>query len=243
MTNTDSVTGTATRVALSDPAAAAPEEHGYFPGDTGELEYAARCAYVQLMRKTYISSQSDPDHWRAVVEHEDAIRSRMSDLFLELRVDPKREIAMKWQVPAENGDIASLIRPLRYTREQAAVMMIAREALLAARTGSTEDGQMREDAWLDIEDIVALVLTYPAVTDNRGDRAKARAQSAVENARTMGVLLGRPDATRLRVSPVIELLMPVEKLEELVEWFAGGADPAEKAAESNDEDLIEEAAR
>ena len=233
--------------ALGGPTVPDADEGGFFPGDTGKLAYEARCAYVQLMRKTYISSESDLGHWRAVLEHEDAIRSRMNDLFLELRVDRKREIAMKWQVPAENGDVASLIRPLRYTREQAAVMLIAREALLAARTGSSADGQMREDAWLDVDDIVALVLTYPAVTDNRGDRAKSRAVSAVEATRTMGVLLGRPDATRLRVSPVIELLLPIEKLEELATWFAGDDSTDDidlvHADRRGDDDLIDEVVR
>ncbi|MGC5171615.1 DUF4194 domain-containing protein [Microbacterium sp. DT81.1] len=207
-----------------------PERRGHFPSDTGTLDYAARCAYVQLMRKTYISFEFDRDHWSAVLDFESELRSRMNDLFLELRVDMRRQIAMKWQVPAENGDVAALIRPMQYTRELAAVMFIAREALLAARTGNTGDGQMREEAWLDVADIVDLALTYPAIGENRSDRLRSRAKTAVEQARKLGVLLGKPEQTRLRVSPVIELLLSTDKLAELAAWFAGDRDGSDAPA-------------
>lgn len=195
------------------------EATGYFPGDTGRLDYEARKALVQLLRKTYISSEADPQEWHATVTFEDQIRERLNDMFLELRVDRQREIALKWQVPSENGDLPSLIRPMQHSREQAAVMLIAREELLRVRTGDTDDGQMRTEAWLDIEDIVDTVMTFPALADNQRDRAAARATTAVEQIRRMGILLGRPDATRLQVSPVVEILLPIERLMELTTWF------------------------
>lgn len=212
---------------------------GYFPGDTGTLAFEARRAYVQLIRKTYISSEADPEEWQAVLDHEKKIRRRMNDLFLELRVDRQREIAMKWQVSAEDSGVASLIRPLQYTREQAAVMLIAREALLRIRTGDTDDGQMRAAAWLEIDDVIDTVLTYPAVADNRRDRAAGRVRNAVEYVRGTGVLLGGPDATRLQVSPVVELLLPIEKLEELAAWFLGGTpDEDDPTLDDDDEETL-----
>ncbi|WP_430867428.1 DUF4194 domain-containing protein [Demequina aurantiaca] len=201
------------------------QAQGYFPGDTGTLKYDGRRVLRQLLGKTYISSESDSALWQALLENESDVRSALSDLMCELRVDRDREIAMKWQVPAEDGDLPSLIRPRQYTREEAAVMLIARDELLRARTGDTDDGQMRLEAWLDVEEIIDSVMAFPAVADNRPDLARARAVTAVESLRKLNVLVGRPDATRLKVSPVIEVLLPISKLEELARWLRPVAAP------------------
>lgn len=140
---------------------------------------------------------------------------------------------MKWQAPVEDGDLPSLIRPHQYSREEAAVMLIARDELLRVRTGDTDDGQMRLEAWLDVEEIVDSVLAFPAVADNRADRARSRALTAVDSMRKLNVLVGGPDATRLKVSPVIEVLLPIAKLEELARWLR--PDPAHEDLPQDEE--------
>lgn len=203
------------------------QAQGYFPGDTGTVKYEGRRVLRQLLGKTYISSESDPALWQALLEYESDVRSALSNLMCELRIDSEREIAMKWQAPAEDGDLPSLIRPRQYTREEAAVMLIARDELLRVRTGDTEDGQMRLEAWLDVDEIVDSVMAFPAVADNRADRARGRALTAVESLRKLNVLVGGPDATRLKVSPVIEVLLPIAKLEELARWLRPAAAPVQ----------------
>lgn len=67
---------------------------GYFPGDTGDVTYEGRRVLTQLLRKTYISSESDPVLWRALLEHESDVRSALSNLMCELRIDSDREIGI-----------------------------------------------------------------------------------------------------------------------------------------------------
>jgi hypothetical protein len=62
-----------------------------------------------------------------------------------------------------------------------------------------------------------------------------RALKAIDGLATAGVLLKTKDPDRFRISPIIEVLMPIEKLRALWAWFmtqngtevepgAGGAD-------------------
>lgn len=212
------------QVELDDQVPFESTEH--FPGDVGTLEYDARRALVQLLRKTHISSASDPVLWQAVIEHEADIRSTMNNFFVQLNIDRRREIAMKWQVLDEDGVLPSVIRPLAYTREQVAVMLIAREALQRATTGDTDDGQMRIDAWLEVEDIINTVMEFPSLVDNRRDSAHKRAREAVDSVRRLTILEGGPHDTRLRVNPIIEILLHADKLAELAAYLRSGDTPA-----------------
>ena len=63
----------------ADPAPAA-----LWDGDSGTLRDPSRRALVQLLRGPYLSAASHGRLWTALLADEDAIRSRLSDMFLEL---------------------------------------------------------------------------------------------------------------------------------------------------------------
>src|SRR6476619_5773414 len=86
-----------------DPEREATTSVSLFEGDEGGLEYAERRALVALLKQRFISARTHPRDWRALTENERVIRARLNDLFLELQIDPVREVAWKRQAVSETG--------------------------------------------------------------------------------------------------------------------------------------------
>lgn len=59
---------------------------------------------------------------------------------------------------------------------------------------------------------------WPEDLTNRA-AAQKRAGTAIDGLATAGVLLKTPDPDRFRISPIIEVLLPIEKLRELWTWL------------------------
>ena len=109
-----------------------------FEGDEGRLDEPQRRALVALLRHPYVSARTHTDEWRAVLDAEHQLRSRLNDLFLELHVDRDREVAFKRQARSESTrrGFPTLLRDLPYTREETIVLVYLRMRLRAdARPG------------------------------------------------------------------------------------------------------------
>ena len=63
----------------------------------------------------------------------------------------------------------------------------------------------------------------PHATDASGDQRKS--ENAIDALKRTGILVKTSDEHRLLVSPVIEVLLPVEKLQQLLDWFLRQNDP------------------
>src|SRR5699024_9738543 len=72
-----------------DPGAAPGQElaAGLYPGDRGDLEYETRRALVQLLKGPLITAAKHPAIWRTTVRDEAVLRSRLSEVFLDLVLD------------------------------------------------------------------------------------------------------------------------------------------------------------
>ena len=60
---------------------------GLWRGDAGGLKLDARRALVQLLKGPVLDGMRMPVIWKALLESEDLIRSRLNDLFLDLVID------------------------------------------------------------------------------------------------------------------------------------------------------------
>ncbi|WP_052436540.1 DUF4194 domain-containing protein [Georgenia sp. SUBG003] len=185
-----------------------------FEGDVGTLAPTQRRALHAILKKRYISAAEDPEEWATLMATEHLIRSRLNDQFLHLVVDERYGIAYKRQaVPEGGGRFPTLLHDMAHTREETILLVILRQKFRNDRS----HGQTA--VLVDREDLLATAATFrpETATDHSGD-AK-RVSKAVDLLVKARVLLRTSDPDRFRISPVIEVLLPVERLRDLLAWL------------------------
>ncbi|MBM0123622.1 DUF4194 domain-containing protein [Pimelobacter simplex] len=205
-----------------------------FEGDEGGLEYAQRHALVTLLKQRFISARTHPRDWQVLVENERVIRSRLNDLFLDLQVDPTREVAWKRQATSETASrFPTLLHDTAWSREETLVLVHLRDRLRAGLAS----GDAR--VYIDREDIVDYVASFRPVhaTDEAGDEKRAR--NAVTSVVKAGLLIGSASDDRYEISEAVEPLLPLELLQELLEALQR-ANGSEAEPAPADDELFEE---
>lgn len=195
-----------------------------FEGDTGTLYAEQRRCLHALLKQRYLSAERHPEHWAVLLANQDVIKSRLNDLFLELRVDRDHQVAFKRQASTETGDpLPSLLRDVSHTKEETIVMVFLRQRFFAQRQEGEDVVFVDRQTLLD------------EVADQRPEQATHRAMDqkrtvkAIDGLAAAGVLLKTPDSDRFRISPIIEVLLPIERLRSLWTWLMtqNGTDAAE----------------
>lgn len=251
MSSLDAPTGTADEAAAHPDWAAAdtddPGQEGtstvaLFEGDEGGLEVDQRRALVVLLKQRFISGRTHPKEWQALTRNPRPIRARLNDLFLELLMDTDREVAYKRQVSPEGGGrpYPTLLYDTPWGREDTILLVYLRSRF------RSEQAAGMEKVFVDREEMLEFVEQHRPThaTDQAGD-AK-RAGKAVESLYKAGLLIGPSTADRFEVSTAIEVLLPMEKLTELLTWLraqngtvytapAGSRTPTEDTGASGDE--------
>jgi hypothetical protein len=196
-----------------------------FEGDAGGLSLAQRRALVVLLKNRFISAGQNPAEWRVIRDDPMPVKARLNDMFLDLHLDLRHEVAFKRQAVSENGgrEFPTLLHDTSYTREETVLLVFLRHRFQSERASGHEDVTVERD------DLIAHVASFrPAHATNRsGDESKA--SNAVDNLIKTKVLTKTNDTSRLRVSPVIAVLLPLPRLQELWEWLMNetGTEPAD----------------
>jgi hypothetical protein len=186
-----------------------------FEGDEGGLELAQRRALVVLLKQRFISAQTHPKDWRALIANPRPIQARLNDQFLELHLDRDREVAYKRQVAPEGGGapFPTLLYDTPWGREETILLVYLRGRYRSEQAGGADR------VYVDLSDMLDYIAQYRPehATDVSGDAR--RAGKAVETIHKAGLLIGASSADRFEVSRAIEVLLPMEKLQELLKWL------------------------
>jgi len=185
-----------------------------FEGDDGALELPQRRVLVALLKQRFITAQSHPKEWKTLTANPRLIRSRLNDLFLDLHLDPVREVAYKRQVvPEGGGRFPTLLHDTAWTREETILMVYLRTRSRSEEVAGTSR------TYVDRQDMLEHVAAVrPAhATDQAGDGR--RAAKAIESLNRAGLLIGASTADRFEVSPAIDVVLPLERLQELLRWL------------------------
>jgi hypothetical protein len=206
---------------LSETAFAEPDSDeesslSLFDGDEGGMTLEQRKALVSILKHRYISAASQPAEWRALLESQLLIKSRLNDVFLDLHIDHTHEIAFKRQAhPEGEGRFPTLLHDIAYTREETILLVFLRQRFRSERADGVHDVFIDRDELLDqVEHFRPL-----HATDRSGDTRKS--ENALDSLRRAGILLKTADEHRLQISPVIEVLLPLPRLAELLDWVLG----------------------
>ena len=198
-----------------DPERERTSSVALFEGDEGGLELDQRKALAVLLKQRFISGRTHPKEWRALTRNPRPIRARLNDLFLELHLDTDREVAFKRQVAPEGGGrpFPTLLYDAPWGREDTILLVFLRSRFRSEKAAGAER------VFVDREDMLEFVEQHrPAhATDQSGDGR--RAAKAIETLYSAGLLIGRSTGDRFEVSNAIEVLLPMEKLQQLLAWL------------------------
>lgn len=203
-----------TGAALSDTTDAEGESLSLFEGDSGGLSSAQRRTLVLLLKHRYISAADQPAAWRTLLASEALIKSRLNDLFLDLHVDRHYEVAFKRQAQSEGGTpFPTVLHDTSYNREETILLVVLRQRFRSERAAG------HDFVIVDRDNLLEKVAHFrPVHATNRSGDAK-RASAAIETLAKAQLLLRTSDPDRFRIAPVIEVLLPVQRLAELLEWL------------------------
>jgi hypothetical protein len=209
--------------AVGDDVTAVPGA-ALFDGDIGEMSLEQRTVLVRLLQRTYLSAAANPKEWQALLEGETTIRSRLNDLFLDLVVDRRYGVAYKQQVRSEGQRrFPTLLHRKVYTPEETILMVFLRMRFRSERANGAEV------VFIDRDTLLTEIASFRPPQATNIARDARSAEKAVDSMTSYRVLLKTADPERLQVSPAIEVLLPLERVQELAQWLmtANGTDNAE----------------
>lgn len=202
-----------------------------FEGDSGTLYPEQRRCLVALLKHRYISAERHPEQWEVLLKDEGLIKSRLNDMFLELEVERDQQIAFKRQAVSYTGDpLPSLLRERAHTKEETIVMLALRQRFFAQRQEGEDHVYVERETLME-----EIAERWPEDLTNRS-AAQKKAGTAIDGLATAGVLLKTADPDRFRISPIIEVLLPIEKLRELMTWMMtqNGTTPVDEDLEADE---------
>lgn len=192
-------------------------EHALWPGDPGTLLEGSRRALVQLVRGPHLSSGRHGRLWAALLGDEDAIRSRLADLFLDLVVDRESEIAFVRNVTAEI-EIPQVVRTAPLTFLDTAALLHLRQLLLRAAPG--------ERVIVGSDELADQLAVYHG--KDRGDPALfgKRVNATITKLEKYGILARTSTEGRFEISPVLRLVLGADEVSAIGAEFRRIADSA-----------------
>lgn len=219
-----------------DHASNAPEASAaLYPDDRGTLPFETRRVLVQLLSGPSIDGRRHSKLWPILVRDEELLRSRLSDLFLDLIIDYDQQVAFTRQAQANDLEAPVLLRRLPLTFIDSALLLYLRSLLTTADARG-------ERATVDEEDILEHLLVYEptANTDHAG--FNKRVQASIKKMKDNNMLQKlRGSEQRYEVAPTLKLLFSAEEIQALTRQYvammagnAVAADPEEGEEEDDD---------
>ncbi|MHA4945690.1 DUF4194 domain-containing protein [Micromonospora sp. SD19] len=234
-------------IGWDDPERELTSSVSLFEGDEGGLELPQRRVLVALLKQRFITAQSHPKEWKTLTANPRLFRSRLNDLFLNLHLDAEREVAYKRPaVPEGGGKFPTLLHDTAWSREETILLVYLRTR------SRSEEAAGTSRTYVDRQDILEHIVSLrPAhATDHAADGR--RAVKAIESLLRAGLLIGASTAERFEVSPAIDVVLPLERLQDLLRWLkaphqgeasdesatgpVGGSDPDATDAAISDEE-------
>ena len=184
-----------------------------FLGDRGELPLDTRRALVQLLSGPSLEMRRHGRLWPILVQHEDIIRQRLSDLFLDLVIDREAGVAFTRQIDTGDLEVPVLLRRSQLTFIDSIVLLKLRERLAHAEA----HGERAVVSGAELVDELA-VFEPAGGTDHAGFAKKVKA--SIEKYKDRSILQKiRATEDRYEVSPTLKLLFSADRIELLLDLY------------------------
>jgi DNA-binding transcriptional ArsR family regulator len=199
-----------------EPVAMEDDPDELFPGDRGVLDPEVRHVLVRLLQRRFLLADRNRAEWTVLLDHQQVIESRLHDLYVRLVIDHERGVAYKEQVREDDLEVPILLRDEPFTPPETLVLVHLRTVYQRETTAG------ETSARVDIEEVEQTVLSYFAETGGSTGRRQRTIRSAVSRLRQDGVITEESEG-RYRISPLVEILLSAERLQELRGWLDGQA--------------------
>ncbi len=214
---------------LATDVKAQTETDALFPGDTGHLPLDARRALCQLLSGPSIDGRRHSHLWPALLREEAAIRSRLSELFLELVLDRDMQVAFTRQVDTGELETPILLRSRPLTFIDSVLLLYLRQRLGEA------DAQGQRAAVEEAELHEQLSIYEKALGTDRAGYTK-KIVAAIEKMKKDSILQRiRGSDGRFEVSPTLKLLFSAGDVQALIRVYRERREIVRDAAEPDEE--------
>ncbi len=204
--------------------------------DWGRLPVLARRALVRLVQGPYLMRAVHPNLWPALIAHEDDIRERLGDLFLDLVLEREAGVAFVRAMTAPDRDLPRTIRSMPLTFIDTALLLHLRELLLRAEASVTR-------VFVGRDEIDDHLTAYRAGASTDHVTYAKRINACVEKLKKASILLTTNEEDRYEISPILamvfdadEVLAVTGELRRLVSGGSGIGDLVEDDAATSDDE-------
>ncbi|MFF2843900.1 DUF4194 domain-containing protein [Paenarthrobacter sp. NPDC057981] len=180
-----------------------------FPGDTGVLPMKVRHALVKLLKGPYIDGGRDEKLWTSLLDNQQILRSRLSELFLTLQLDHDRKIAVLRPVDPEIVGASSRSSILR---QQRALSRVETIVLLRLRLLLDRHVTAQTDPTITREEISDLVANYTPAGQQDALRDSDVVTRTITKLLARQLLLPTPLDDSYTISNALPLALPFENI-------------------------------
>lgn len=172
-------------------------------GDTGTLREPSRRVLVQLLRGPYLSASRHGNLWTALLSDEDAVRSSLADLFLDLVTDHAAQVAFARNTSAD-VDAPKVMRTATLTFLDTALLLHLRQTLLQESGG--------RKTIVGADEVADQLQVYRGKDNADIAGFSKRINSSWQKMVKYGLLAATSTEGRFEVSPVLRLVFGAEEI-------------------------------
>lgn len=207
-------------------------DQGLYQGDCGDLSLDARRVLVQLLAGPSLDGQRHSKLWPILIRDEAAIRSRLSELFLQLVIDRDLQVAFTRQAETGDLEVPRLLRRTNLTFLDSILLLHLRQRLTQAEAHG-------DRAVVSTDEIVEFLGVYEQAGNTDRALFEKRIHASIEKIKKHSILRKiRSSEDRFEISPTLKLLFSAEEIQALTRIFRGlGADGESSGSE---EELLSE---
>lgn len=223
---------------MTDPqpvAAETPSEEPLGPDqlwrtDTGTLSPASRRALVRLLQGPLIRADKHPDVWRAILGDETQLRSRLSDLFLDLILDETSGIAFTRMAEADDTvQVPAVLRTVPLKHIDTVILLHLRTELAMSQPG--------ERVIVDKEEVFDATQIYRGAGDRDEKKYRTRFDASFSRLTKNSLVYATETEGRFEVSPVLKSIFDPDVVagirDEYLAMSATGNDSANVNGDAN----------
>ncbi|MEW7986104.1 MAG: DUF4194 domain-containing protein [Candidatus Thiodiazotropha sp.] len=199
-----------------------------YQGDSGELSLNARRVLVQLLAGPSLDGQRHSKLWPILIRDEMAIRSRLSELFLQLVIDRDLQVAFTRQAETGDLEVPRLLRRANLTFLDSILLLHLRQRLTQAEAHG-------DRAVVSTDEIVEFLGVYEQAGNTDRALFEKRIHASIEKIKKHSILRKiRASENRFEISPTLKLLFSAEEIQALTRIYHD-MQATEASSEQDDE--------
>ena len=203
-------------------------DQALYQGDSGELSLDTRRVLVQLLAGPSLDGQRHSKLWPILIRDEAAIRSRLSELFLQLVVDRDLQVAFTRQAQTGDLEVPRLLRRANLTFLDSILLLHLRQRLTQAEAHG-------DRAVVSTEEIVEFLGVYEQAGNTDRALFEKRIHASIEKIKKHSILRKiRSSEDRFEISPTLKLLFSAEEIQALT-WIYRDMRAPEESSEQDEQ--------